>query len=118
MFFSYTYPYTFSNLTVFLKNMMSLRFESHMDFYGETVLCKSLSGLDIPMITITSRLNSDPNQYNLVKLSEFEDNESKVSIPMYTRKKYVVIVARVHPGETVSSFMIEGIVKYLTANSL
>lgn len=89
-----------------------------MDYYGETVLCKSLSGLDIPMITITSRLNTDLNEYNLVKLTEFETNDSKVSIPMYKRKKYVIIMARVHPGETVSSFIIEGLVRYLTGNSL
>lgn len=70
------------------------------------------------MITITSRLNSDPNEYNLVKLSEFEDNESKVSIPMYKRKKYVIITARVHPGETNSSFAMEGLIKYLLGDSL
>jgi hypothetical protein len=89
-----------------------------MEHYGETVLCKSLSGLEIPLVTISSRLKTDLNEYNLVKLSEFEDNESKVSIPMYKRKKYVVITARVHPGETNSSYAVEGLIKYLTGNSI
>ena len=46
------------------------------------MLCKSLSGVDVPLVTITSRIGTDPLEYNLVKLSEFEDQEeSKVSIP-------------------------------------
>lgn len=75
------------------------------DFYLESILGKSLSGVDIPMITITSRLNSDPLEYNLVKMDEFDEQDSKVSMPMYKRKKYVIITARVHPGESNSSLM-------------
>jgi len=89
-----------------------------MDHFQEGVLCKSLSGADVPIVTITSRLNSDPNEYNLVKMSEFEDPESKVSMPMYKRKKYVIITARVHPGETNSSYMMQGLIKYLVGDSM
>jgi len=84
----------------------------------ESVLCKSLSGVDIPMVTISSRLNSDPNEYNLVSMSEFDDVESKVSMPMYKRKKYVIITARVHPGESNSSYMMQGLIRYLCGDSL
>ena len=69
------------------------------------------------MLTITSRVKSDPAQYNLIKLSEFEDNESKLSVPMYKRKKYVVIGSRVHPGESNASFMMQGFIKYLLGDS-
>lgn len=81
------------------------------------VLCKSLSGVDVPIITITSRLNSDPLEYNLVKLEEFEDQESKVTIPLYKKKKYIIVTGRVHPGESNSSFMMQGFIKYLMGNS-
>lgn len=37
---------------------------------------------------------------------------------MYKRKKYVVITARVHPGETNSSFLVEGLIRYLAGNSI
>ena len=70
------------------------------------------------MITITSRLHTDPTRYNLVKMDEFEDQDSKVSMPMYKRKKYVIITGRVHPGESNSSLMMQGFIKYLIGNSL
>ena len=72
MYFSYSYPYTFSTLQQFIKEA-SL---NQKDFLGESVLCKSLSGVEIPILTITSRLHSDPDQYNLVKMDDFQDFES------------------------------------------
>ena len=37
----------------------------------ETVLVKTLSGADVPMLTVTSRLNTDLSEYNLIKFDEF-----------------------------------------------
>ena len=38
-------------------------------------------------------------------MEEFDDENSKLSLPFYKRKKYVVIGSRVHPGESNSSWM-------------
>ena len=51
-------------------------------------------------------------------MEEFEDQDSKVSLPMYKRKKYVIVAARVHPGESNSSWMMQGFIKALVGNSL
>ena len=51
------------------------------DFYREGILCKTLGGVEVPLLTISSRLNSDPNEYHLIKLSEFSEGFSRVSIP-------------------------------------
>ena len=87
------------------------------DIYKEGILCKSLSGVDVPLLTISSRLQSDPKGYNQIKLSEFEDDDSKLSLPMYKKKKYAIIGARVHPGESNSSYMMQGFVKNLLGDS-
>ncbi len=87
------------------------------DFLKEGIICKSLSGIDVPLITISSRLHSDPKNYNQIKLSEFEDDDSKLSLPMYKKKKYAIITARVHPGESNSSYMMQGFIKYLLGDS-
>ena len=65
-----------------VRNSHSGKIGSKIDFFQETVLCKSLSGADVPLITITSRLTTDPSEYNLIKMEEFEDHDSKVSMPM------------------------------------
>ena len=114
IYISYNYPYTFSMLHHLLKELAL----SNESFYGESVLCKSLSGVDVPMVTITSRLSTDPSGYNLIDMKEFDDMDSKVSMPMYKRKKYIIITSRVHPGESNSSYMIQGLIKYLMGNSL
>lgn len=69
------------------------------------------------MLTITSRLLSDPEDFNLVKLEEFQDSYSRVSLPFYRKKKYVILDARVHPGESNSSYMMQGFLKYITGDS-
>lgn len=57
------------------------------------VLCKTLANEDCEVITITSR----------------DQNE----VP-HEQRKGVVISARVHPGETVSSWMMRGVLFFLT----
>lgn len=112
IYFAYCFPYTFSRLTAFLKQLSI----DAADCVKETVLCKSLSGLPVPLLTITSRVNSD-SEYNKIKLSEFEDANSRVSLPLYKKKRYAVISGRIHPGETPASWMMHGFVKHLTGNS-
>jgi hypothetical protein len=67
-FFSYCYPYDFSKLTEFLASERLAVRANGGDFMKESVLCQSLGGVDVPIITISSRLNSDPKHFNLVKL--------------------------------------------------
>lgn len=54
-------------------------------------LCKSLSRIDVPLITIT-----DP------------------SIEEY-HKKHIIAVARVHPAETVGSWVMEGFLRFISS---
>lgn len=115
IYFSFCYPYTFSRLTQFLK-------ELHIDCQPrdcmkEAMLCKSLSGLTVPILTVTSRVKSDPTAYNMIRMDEFEDPSSRVSVPLYKKKKYAVISGRVHPGETPASWMMQGFLKCLTGDS-
>jgi len=71
----------------------------------------------VPLVTISSRIRNDPDNFNMIKMEEFDDENSKVSLPFYKRKKYVVIGSRVHPGESNSSWMMQGFIKALLGNS-
>jgi len=115
IYFAYCFPYSFTMLQSFLREI-NLNYKE-TDIFKEGVLCNSLSGVEVPLLTISSRLKTDPKGYNLIKLSEFEDDDSKLSLPMYKKKKYVIVGARVHPGESNSSYMMQGFIKYLLGDS-
>jgi hypothetical protein len=61
-------------------------------------LCKTLSGVDVPLLTITNR--------NRGSSQTITENQEK--------KPCVVLTARVHPGETVGSWMMRGAINFLT----
>lgn len=114
IFFAYCYPYSYSKLISFLKQLhLDVR---ERDCLKETVLCKSLSGVSVPLLTISSRVHTDKS-YNLIKLEEFDDANSRISLPLNKKKRYAVISGRVHPGETPSSWMMQGFLKYITGDS-
>jgi cytosolic carboxypeptidase protein 2/3 len=46
--------------------------------------------------------------------SDFGENES---IPQHKFKKYVIVCARVHPGESNSSYIMHGFLDFITGNS-
>lgn len=58
----------------------------------QAVLCESLGGLDIPLLTITDPEVSDKGKY------------------------CILVSARIHPGETCGSHMIEGFLRFVCSN--
>ena len=56
-------------------------------------MCKSLSGVEIPLVTI----------------SDFGNN--------IRQKKTIVICGRMHPGETNASWVIHGIIRFLISTN-
>jgi murein tripeptide amidase MpaA len=83
-------PYTYSDLRNDLYEIESN--EARGVNVSRKVLCKTLAGEDCEVLTITSRDNIE------------ETN----------RRQGVVLTARVHPGETVGSWMMRGLLYFLT----
>lgn len=84
-----TVPYTLSRLDSFLRTIKQEDIDSGCPCIESSMISKSLGGVSVPMLTITNQSEPDNN------------------------KRLVIITARVHPCETMSSWIMEGLIKYL-----
>ena len=75
-------------------------------------MCKSLSGLEVPLLTVTSRVNRA--NFEEIDPSEFASPEQ---VPLNKYKKYIIVCARVHPGEANSSYIMQGFLKFITRDT-
>lgn len=88
VYFAYCYPYTYSHL------MEDLQKVENLSIVNRKLLCLSIGGNRCDYLTITA-----PGTPEEVKA-----------------RKGVVFTARVHPGETVGSWMMKGVINFLTSS--
>ncbi|KAL4472948.1 hypothetical protein ABPG72_020642 [Tetrahymena utriculariae] len=91
-YFAYSIPYTYSQLQKYLNSILSQNYS----FFSIRSLCNTLLGNQLFLITITNPITKQ-NQ-NL-------------------QKKAIFITCRVHPGETISSYVLEGLINFLLSDS-
>uniref|UniRef100_A0A0M3IEG8 Cytosolic carboxypeptidase 6 n=1 Tax=Ascaris lumbricoides TaxID=6252 RepID=A0A0M3IEG8_ASCLU len=85
--FAYCIPYTYTDL----QNLLTEIDSRGLRFFSRDILTLSVQRRKVDLVTITEA-------------------------SLYTRQKVVFITARVHPGETPSSFVIKGIIEYLISD--
>jgi hypothetical protein len=97
VYFAYSVPYSYSQLFEHIDDYKKLQLKHYNEegaVLDSQILCKSLSGLSIPLITIT----------------DFKDEHLE-------KKKVILLQSRVHPGETHSSWIVHGLIKALISKS-
>ncbi|KAM9815650.1 cytosolic carboxypeptidase 2 isoform 1-T2 [Syngnathus typhle] len=92
---AHCYPYTYSHLQRYLRHISSN--PAVVSYCKVRVLCHSLAGNAVYVLTVTSRAGE-------------KEEEGKI-------KRAVVVTARVHPGETNASWLMEGFLDFLLGNS-
>lgn len=90
IYFSHSYPYTYSDLNNYMKSVFSETYPDLILSLG--VVGESIAGNRVDVLTVTGK-NYDKN------------------------KKVVWVLARQHPGEITSSFVVEGIINTLLSEN-
>lgn len=92
VYLAHCYPYTYTDLHQYLSKVC---INESRDRIRKTVLCKSLAGNDVDVLIITN-FNSEPIELSL--------------------RKSVILTSRVHPGESNSSWIMQGAIDYLVSD--
>ena len=90
VYFAYCYPYTYTQLTNYLFSLNIYNKILRIDSIGQTL---------------------DNNKLYMLIITNFED-----SFDTLANKKAIIFTARVHPGESSSSFVIQGLIEFLLSN--
>ncbi|XP_059479393.1 cytosolic carboxypeptidase 2-like [Neocloeon triangulifer] len=93
VYIAHCYPYTYSTLQDYLLNLQNHPVKS--EYTKLRLLCRSLAGNNVYYLTVTEPSSSEEKK----------------------KKPAIVVSARVHPGETPASFMMKGLIDFLTGNS-
>jgi hypothetical protein len=128
VFFAYAVPYTYSDLQDYLAFLTAC----YSDVLRVDTLCESLAGNLCQVVTITENISDYLSNYYEQKLWTFSGNNRKklagkvlqdarrlegFNEDRHKGKVGIVFMARVHSGETVSSYMLKGAIDYLTSSS-
>ena len=111
-FFAFTYPWSYTDHKDLLKSVKEIC-ANRLIYYHEENLINSLEGRSCDCVTITS---TDRMLEETEKSIQFLYPNSNERARIFEGKKYVLITARVHPGETQGSFMINGFLKFLVSD--
>jgi len=91
VYFAYCYPYTYTDCQKFMREVSGVK---NKDIVRRAPLCQTLAG----------------NQCDMLIITNFIGNSDQIA-----ERPAVILTARVHPGESNSSFIIEGVIRYLTS---
>jgi hypothetical protein len=92
LWFATTIPYTFSRVWKVIRSIRSDDTSYETSHLKVTILGKSLSLVDIPLLTITNPKSKQ-------------------------KKKVLIAIGRVHPSETVGSWVVEGFFRFLLSRN-
>ncbi|XP_075413575.1 cytosolic carboxypeptidase 4 [Tenrec ecaudatus] len=96
---AYHYPYTYTALMTHLDILEKSVNPKHV-YFRQEVLCQTVGGNPCPLVTITAMPESNSTDH----------------LEKFRQRPYQVITARVHPGESNSSWVMKGTLEFLVSS--
>jgi cytosolic carboxypeptidase protein 5 len=116
-YFAFTYPFSYYDICEKNTKIEEKLQNSEYDYiyYHKELLGKSIEQRNVDLITLTSKEGMLDVREELLEncFPEHGDDQSKRPFK-FRDKKVVFLTARVHPGETPASFVLNGILDLLT----
>lgn len=120
LYFALFFPYPLATLTKYLGDVQR-RFDAFNRYVNRELLCSSLEGRPVELLTITAASGqSEARQPPLTTplgLPLPGASETSVRPSLFPGRRTVFVSARVHPGETPASFVLEGLLDALASNT-
>lgn len=116
-YFAFTYPYSYSELQKYLLNIDSRFNQSNQQqnvddiYYHRECVCFTLEGRRVDLLTISS--HHDISNTPEPRIPHLFPETSSSRPKKFIDKKVIFLSARVHPGETPSSFVMHGFINFL-----
>ncbi|KAG8440676.1 hypothetical protein GDO86_006430 [Hymenochirus boettgeri] len=96
---AYHFPYTYTALMSHLE-LLQQRHNPKTIYFKQQTLCQTLGGNPCPLVTITAMPTAKRKNY----------------CEEMRKRPYMVLTARVHPGESNASWVMKGTLEFLTSN--
>ena len=132
---AYTYPYTYDDYTRHIGQILAK--PGYADVIKQMKLCRTLGGVDCDLLAVTNFKDKDKERIGPISMQALDASQERGSHPMSKRdgggggskgggskgvdtskyKPALFLSARVHPGETPASWMMKGILDFITSDS-
>ncbi|NXB45051.1 CBPC4 carboxypeptidase, partial [Leucopsar rothschildi] len=96
---AYHYPYTYSTMMSHLDILEQNRNPKKV-YWRQQTLCQTLGGNPCPLLTITA----------------MPESKNRHDLEQFCSRPYVFLTARVHPGESNSSWVMKGTLEFLVSS--
>mmetsp|Transcript_74968 Transcript_74968/g.199917 ORF Transcript_74968/g.199917 Transcript_74968/m.199917 type:complete len:1075 (+) Transcript_74968:53-3277(+) len=113
VFFSFFTPYTFSTLRQFVTQVE--RHPIHGKHIFREELCKSIAGAPVPVLWLSKNVSAVSGRSS--QPGRLDARTELSSLEKAKKKPTIVVIARQHPGETVGSWMCQGLLRFLLGST-
>ena len=110
IFFAFTYPYSFDQIQAKITEIEAWSRQDESIYFHREIAGLSFEKRPVDLITISSKEGIGKEREELIpELFPYHEGKGELRPLKFEGKKYIFLSARVHPAETASSFVLNGI---------